>query len=61
MLILVMDLGLEENFDDLPLINLLRLDVRRWRESDYRGATNVSALADVKANLIRIRELSTGV
>lgn len=32
----------EENFDDLPLINLLREDVRRWRESDYRGATNVT-------------------
>jgi type III restriction enzyme len=32
----------EENFDDLPLVNLLREDVRRWRESDYRGTTNVS-------------------
>ncbi len=32
----------EENFDDLPLINLLREDVRRWREADYRGATNVT-------------------
>ena len=32
----------EENFDDLPLINLLREDVRRWRESGYRGATNVT-------------------
>ncbi len=36
------DLDPEENFDDLPLINLLREDVRRWRESDYRGATNVT-------------------
>ncbi len=36
------DLDPEENFDDLPLINLLREDVRRWREADYRGATNVS-------------------
>jgi type III restriction enzyme len=32
----------EENFDDLPLVNLLREDVRRWRDSDYRGATNVT-------------------
>lgn len=32
----------EENFDDLPLVNLLREDVRRWREADYRGATNVT-------------------
>ena len=36
------DLDPEENFDDLPLINLLREDVRRWREADYRGATKVT-------------------
>jgi type III restriction enzyme len=36
------DIDPEENFDDLPLINLLREDVRRWRDSDYRGATNVT-------------------
>ncbi len=36
------DIDPEENFDDLPLINLLREDVRRWREADYRGATNVT-------------------
>jgi type III restriction enzyme len=36
------DVDPEENFDDLPLINLLREDVRRWRESNYRGATNVT-------------------
>jgi type III restriction enzyme len=32
----------EENFDDLPLVNLLREDVRRWREAEYRGASNVT-------------------
>ena len=36
------DIDPEENFDDLPLINLLREDVRRWRESEYRGATNTT-------------------
>lgn len=29
----------QEQQDDLPLPNLLRDDVRRWREADYRGAT----------------------
>lgn len=28
----------EENEEDLPLINALRKDVKRWRESGYRGA-----------------------
>src|SRR5262245_32443119 len=32
----------EENFDDLPLVNLLREDVKRWREAEYRGASNVT-------------------
>ncbi|MGH9801084.1 MAG: DEAD/DEAH box helicase family protein, partial [Blastocatellia bacterium] len=32
----------EENFDELTLVNLLREDVKRWRESDYRGASNVT-------------------
>jgi type III restriction enzyme len=32
----------EESRDDLPLINALRDDVRRWRESGYRGATAVT-------------------
>ena len=32
----------EEQRDDLPLVNLLRDDVRRWREVDYRGASNVT-------------------
>jgi len=32
----------EEERDDLPLVNLLRDDVRRWREANYRGASNVS-------------------
>ena len=32
----------EEQRDDLPLVNALRDDVRRWRESNYRNATNVT-------------------
>ena len=32
----------EEERDDLPLVNRLRDDVRRWRESNYRNATNVT-------------------
>ena len=32
----------EEQRDDLPLVNMLRDDVRRWREADYRGASNVT-------------------
>lgn len=32
----------DEQWDDLPLINLLRKDVRRWRESGYRGASAVT-------------------
>lgn len=32
----------EENRDDLPLVNTLRQDVKRWRESDYRGASEVT-------------------
>ncbi len=32
----------EEQRDDLPLVNALRNDVRRWRESNYRNATNVT-------------------
>ena len=32
----------EEERDDLPLVNALRSDVRRWRESNYRNATNVT-------------------
>src|SRR5215813_8521543 len=32
----------DEQWDDLPLINLLRKDVRRWRDADYRGASNVT-------------------
>lgn len=32
----------EEQRDDLPLINALRSDVDRWRESGYRGASNVT-------------------
>src|SRR5262245_57166802 len=36
------ELFAEEERDDLPLVNLLRADVRRWREADYRGATNVT-------------------
>jgi len=36
------DLFEDENHDDLPLVNALRDDVRRWRESGYRGASNVT-------------------
>ena len=32
----------EEEWDDLPLVNSLRADVKRWRESNYRNATNVT-------------------
>ena len=32
----------EEQRDDLPLVNALRADVKRWRESNYRNATNVT-------------------
>ncbi len=34
--------AIEENYVELTLVNLLRSDVRRWRESGYRGATNVT-------------------
>jgi hypothetical protein len=29
----------EEERDDLPLVNLLCEDVKRWREANYRNAT----------------------
>jgi type III restriction enzyme len=32
----------EEESDDLPLVNRLRADVKRWRESGYRGASAVT-------------------
>jgi len=32
----------EEERDDLPLVNLLRDDVRRWRNANYRGASNTT-------------------
>lgn len=32
----------EEQRDDLPMVNLLRAEVKRWREADYRGASNVT-------------------
>ena len=35
-------LFLEEDQDLITLVNLLRKDVRRWREADYRGASNVT-------------------
>jgi type III restriction enzyme len=37
-----MDLFKEENEEDLPLVNALRKDVKRWRESGYRGASQVT-------------------
>lgn len=32
----------EENFEELPFVNALRGDVRRWRDSGYPNATNVT-------------------
>ena len=32
----------EEEWDDLPLVNALRADVERWRETNYRNATPVT-------------------
>ncbi len=32
----------DEYEEDLPLVNALRADVKRWRESGYRGATAVT-------------------
>ncbi len=37
-----MSLFQEEERDDLPLVNALRADVRRWREANYRNATVVT-------------------
>ena len=39
-----MQLGIvaEEERDDLPLVNALREDVRRWRETKYENATAVT-------------------
>jgi type III restriction enzyme len=36
------DLFMEEEADDLPLVNRLRDDVEKWRESKYRGASAVT-------------------
>ena len=32
----------EENWEELPSVNSLREDVKRWRSSDYRNATNTT-------------------
>lgn len=32
----------QEEWDELQLVNALREDVRRWRQSDYRGASSVT-------------------
>ena len=32
----------EEGWSTLPIVNKLRSDVKRWRESEYRNATNVT-------------------
>lgn len=32
----------EEERDDLPLVNFLHEDVRRWRKANYEGATRVT-------------------
>ncbi len=36
------ELFVEETREDLTLVNLLRQDVKRWRESGYRGAPKVT-------------------
>ncbi|MBI4517856.1 MAG: DEAD/DEAH box helicase family protein [Deltaproteobacteria bacterium] len=36
------DLFAEEERDDLPLVNALREDVKRWRQANYEGATPVT-------------------
>ena len=36
------ELFAEEDRDDLPLVNLLRDDVRRWRNKNYQGASRVT-------------------
>ncbi len=36
------DLFTEEQRDDLPLVNMLRADVERWRATDYRGAAKIT-------------------
>ena len=36
------DLFAEEERDELPLVNRLRADVKRWRQSKYRGASAVT-------------------
>jgi type III restriction enzyme len=35
-------LFLDERLDDLPLVNALRADVKRWRQGGYEGATQVT-------------------
>ena len=37
-----LELFQEEERDDLPFVNALREDVKRWRESNYENATNVT-------------------
>ena len=37
-----MKIGAEEQRDPLPLVNRLRVDVKRWREAGYRGASSVT-------------------
>ena len=36
------DLFAEEQRDELPLVNRLRKDLRRWRDSGYKGATKTT-------------------
>jgi type III restriction enzyme len=37
-----LSLLVEEERDDLPLVNALQDDVRRWREAGYRGASHIT-------------------
>lgn len=39
---MALSLFAEESRDDIPLVNLLREDVRRWRAAKYEGATPVT-------------------
>ena len=39
---LAFNIDREEGWSTLPIVEKLRSDVRRWRESDYRNATNIT-------------------
>lgn len=39
---LELSIAREEGWSTLPIVNKLRSDVKRWRESEYRNATNIT-------------------